>query len=274
MAPRKTAQSPFAGQMYLQSLYTVPERLAAEPKEFPFTLPFLRGLDLSLDRPMTFFVGENGSGKSTLLEAIADMCGFQSGGGSTGDLYQQFESRPLLSRVLRPRFRHKPRDGWFFRAETLVNFATLLEERKRDPDFLGDPYQYYGGKSLHLRSHGEAFLEVFQQRIHEGLFLIDEPEAALSPQRQLTLMYLLQDRVKRRGAQFIIATHSPILLTFPGSTIIDFDNPQLPTTTLRETKHYQITRGILERPERYWNSENEDQASPSGSVDARSNGKR
>ena len=259
MATKKSAQSPFAGQMYLQSLYTVEERLAAEAKEFPFILPFVRGLDLSLDRAVTFFVGENGSGKSTLLEAIADMCGFQIGGGSTGDLYPQFEGNSRLSQVLRPRFRHKPRDGWFFRAETLVNFATLLEERKRDPDFLGDPYKYYGGKSLHLRSHGEAFLEVFQQRIHEGLFLIDEPEAALSPQRQLTLMYLLQDRVKRRGAQFIIATHSPILLTFPGSVIIDFDNPRLPTTTLQETKHYQITRGILDRPERYWKSEGEDE---------------
>ncbi len=252
MPPRKTALSPFAGQMYLQSMYVVEERLAAEERVFPFTFPFLPHFDLSLDQPVTFFVGENGSGKSTLLEAIADLCGFQIGGGAAHDLYEQHERHSRLGRVLRPRFRHRPRDGWFFRAETLVNFATLLEKRKDDPDFLGDPYQYYGGKSLHLRSHGEAFLEVFKQRIHEGLFLVDEPEAALSPQRQLSLMYLLHERAKRGGAQFIIATHSPILLTFPGAVIIDFDDPLLPPIKLQQTKHYQITRGILERPERYW----------------------
>lgn len=255
MPPRKTAKSPFAGQMYLQSVYVVPERLAAENQAFPFLFPFLKDFDVSLDRAVTFFVGENGSGKSTLLEAIADMCGFQAGGGSTGDLYEQHEGRSQLARVLRPRFRHRPRDGWFFRAETLVNFATLLEKRKDDPDFWGDPYKYYGGKSLHLRSHGEAFLEVFTQRIHEGLFLIDEPEAALSPQRQLALMYLLHDRAKKGNAQFIIATHSPILLTLPNSVIIDFDDPKLAEITLQQTKHYQITRGILERPERYWSGD-------------------
>jgi predicted ATPase len=257
MPPRKTAQSPFAGLMYLQSVYVVPERYAAEKREFPFAFSFLKNFDLSLDRAVTFFVGENGSGKSTLLEAIADMCGLQTEGGAMVDLYDQHEERPQLSRILRPRFRHRPRDGWFFRAETLVNFATLLEKRKADPDFIGDPYRYYGGKSLHLRSHGEAFLEVFTQRIHEGLFLVDEPEAALSPQRQLALMYLLNDRAKKGKAQFIIATHSPILLTLPGAKIIDFDDPALPSITLQQTKHYQITRGILERPERYWPDEPE-----------------
>lgn len=257
MPARKTKQPTFDKQMYLQSLYVVPDRLAAEPRDFPFTLAFVRNLDLSLDNPVTFFVGENGSGKSTLLEAIADMCGFQAGGGGTCDIYKQHEGRSPLARVLRPRFRHRPRDGFFFRAETLVNFATLLEERRADPDFLGDPYQYYGGKSLHLRSHGEAFLEVFQNRVHEGLFLVDEPEAALSPQRQLTLMYLLHDRAKLGKAQFIVATHSPILLTLPNSVIIDFDDPSLPTTSLAQTKHYQITRGILERPERYWKDDDD-----------------
>lgn len=251
MPRRKTKPSPFAGQMYLEGLSTIKDRLEND-KDFPFNLPFVRSLDLSLDQPVTFFVGENGCGKSTLLEAIADLCGFQMGGGSAHDIYKQHENRSRLSGVLRPRFRHRPRDGFFFRAETLVNFATLLDERKDDPDFWGDPYKYYGGKSLHHRSHGEAFLDVFQHRIHEGLFIIDEPEAALSPQRQLTLMYLLQDRVQRGEAQFIIATHSPILLTFPGSVILDFDDRLLPPITLQQTRHYQITRGILERPERYW----------------------
>lgn len=254
MAARKTKPSPFAGKMYLEGISILEERIE-NPKAFPYNLPFVRGLELSLDQPLTFFVGENGCGKSTLLEAIADLCGFQMGGGSAHDVYAQHEGRSLLSRALRPRFRHRPRDGFFFRAETLVNFATLLDQRKDDPDFWGDPYKYYGGKSLHHRSHGEAFLDVFQHRIHEGLFIIDEPEAALSPQRQLTLMYLLQDRVVNHQAQFIIATHSPILLTFPGAVILDFDDPTLARITLQQTRHYQITRGILERPERYWNTD-------------------
>jgi predicted ATPase len=237
--------------MYLQGLYAVEERIPGEAR-FPFNLPFVRGLDLGLDQPVTFFVGENGSGKSTLLEAIADLCGFHVAGGGSGDLYTQHENSSELARALRPRSRHRPRDGFFFRAETLVNFATLLEERERDPDFLGDPYMRYGGKSLHHRSHGEAFLNVFQHRIRDGLFLVDEPEAALSPQRQLTLLYLLRDHVERGQTQFIIATHAPILMTFPGAVIIDFDDGALRQVALQDTKHYQITRGILERPERYW----------------------
>lgn len=237
--------------MYLQSIYAVAERIPAEAR-FPFNLPFVHDLDVALDQPVTFFVGENGSGKSTLLEAIADLCGLNVGGGGNADLYTHHETPSELARALRPRFRHRPRDGFFFRAETLVNFATLLEERRRDPDFLGDPYMRYGGQSLHRRSHGEAFLAVFQHRIRDGLFLIDEPEAALSPQRQLTLLYLLRDRVERGNAQFIIATHSPILLTFPGAVIVDFDDGALRPIALHETKHYQITRGILESPERYW----------------------
>ena len=255
--PAKRARSPFAGEMYLQGLYTVEERIPAEAR-FPYTLPFVRGLDVGLDQPVTFFVGENGSGKSTLLEAIADLCNFHVGGGGTNDLlYTQHERSSELARVLRPRFRQRPHDGYFFRAETLVNFATLLEERDRDPWFISfsrpvDPYERYGGETLHRWSHGEAFLKVFQHRIHEGLFLIDEPEAALSPQRQLTLLYLLEERVKRGQAQFIIATHSPILLTFPGAVILDFDDSALRRVALEDTKHYQITRGILESPERYW----------------------
>jgi predicted ATPase len=243
--------SPFDGKPYLQGVYAVPERIPAEPG-FPYHLPFVAGLDLDLDRPVTFFVGENGSGKSTLLEAIADLAGLNVGGGGRDDVYTQAASTSELARALRPRFRHRPRDGFFFRAETLVNFATLLEERAKDPLFGEDAFARYGGKSLHHRSHGEAFLEVFQRRIHDGLFLVDEPEAALSPQRQLALLYLMRDRIELGRTQFVVATHSPILLTFPGATIVGFDGGALRRVTLEETTHYQITRGILESPERYW----------------------
>ena len=257
MTSRKAKPTPFAGEMYLQGVYAVEERIPSDAG-FPFNLPFVRGLDLRLDQPVTFFVGENGSGKSTLLEAIADLCGLNVGGGGNTDLlFTAHETGSELTRALRPRFRHRPSDGFFFRAETLVNFATLLEERKRDPDFItfsgpADPYRRDGGKTLHHRSHGEAFLNLFQHRIQDGLFLIDEPEAALSPQRQLTFLYLLRDHVERGQTQFIIATHSPVLMTFPGAVIIDFDDGALRQVALQDTKHYQITRGILERPERYW----------------------
>jgi predicted ATPase len=250
-ARQRAAPSPFDGEMYLRSVYAVPERIPEEAR-FPYDLPFVRGLDLDLDQPVTFFVGENGSGKSTLLEAIADLAGFHVGGGGRDDLHAQAESTSELSRALRPRFRHRPRDGFFFRAETLVNFATLLEERERDPHFDGDPYMRYGGKSLHRRSHGEAFLEVFQHRVHDGFFLVDEPEAALSPQRQLALLYLMRERVLRGRTQFVVATHSPILLTYLGAAIVGFDDGALRRVALADTKHYQITRGILECPERYW----------------------
>jgi predicted ATPase len=159
--PKRSPARPssFESKPYLQGVYAVPERVPAEDR-FPYNLAFVPNLDL--DRPVTFFVGENGSGKSTLLEAIADLAGLNVGGGGRDDIYTQAESTSELARALRPRFRHRPRDGFFFRAETLVNFATLLEDRKRDPDFNGDPFARYGGKSLHHRSHGEAFLEAVE----------------------------------------------------------------------------------------------------------------
>lgn len=251
MKRKKHSSSPFAGMMYLQSVYTVKERIP-DNRHYPFNLPFVRGLDLVLDQPITFFVGENGSGKSTLLEAIASLCNLPVDGGGKNEIYTQNNADSGLAQVLRPRFRHRPRDGFFFRAETLFNFATLLEQRDSDPDFSNDPYARYSGKSLHQRSHGEAFLDVLQSRIEHGLFLLDEPEAALSPQRQLSLLYLLQDHIKQGKTQFIIATHSPIILTFPNATIINFDDGQLQPITIEETRHYQITRGILTRPDQYW----------------------
>jgi len=162
------------------------------------------------------------------------------------------ERESSLSTVLQPSFRKQPRDGYFLRAEFQAHFASLLDARKLDPDFIGDPYGRYGGQSLHTRSHGEAFLAVLQNRIGKGLFLLDEPESALSPQRQLALLALMHDLVKTGESQFLIATHSPILMTYPGAQIISFEEAQLRETILEETSHYQITRGVLEHPGSYW----------------------
>jgi predicted ATPase len=222
--------------------------------EYPYSLPFVRGLDLRLRSAVTFFVGENGSGKSTLLEAIAELCGLPVSGGGRNELADRHgpERRSALGGALRPAFVVRPRDGYFFRAEFQAHFASLLDQRREDPDFTGDPYARYGGQSLHSRSHGEAFLAVILNRMEAGLFLMDEPESALSPQRQLALLSRMAQLVEAGSSQFIVATHSPILLTYPGADLVSFDEVPPRSVRLEETAHYQITRGILETPERYW----------------------
>jgi predicted ATPase len=222
----------------------------------PFDLPFVKDLHLEFTTPLSFFVGENGSGKSTLIEAIADLCRLPVDGGGRTELDESPTSkatRSALARALRPRFRERPWDGYFVRAENLVRLADLLEERERDPDFPNNPYFAYGGRSLHTRSHGEAFMALFEHRLQAGgVVIMDEPEAALSPQRQLTLLTLLDAFVKSGNTQVFIATHSPILMTFPGATLFALTEQGIAETRLEDTSHYQITRGILESPERYW----------------------
>ncbi len=223
-------------------------------ERFPFNFPWIEELDLKFPNAVTFFVGENGSGKSTLLEAIAGLSGFPVWGGGRNDLTDQFgpEKESELAQAMYPHFKKRPRDGYFFRAEYYAQFASLLDARKRDEGFEGDPYMRYGGKSLHTQSHGESFLQLMDSRLTNGLFLLDEPESALSPKRQLTLMALMLDRLEKGKSQFIIATHSSILMTFPGATVVSLDSPALETIDYRESDHFLLTQGILDHPERYW----------------------
>jgi predicted ATPase len=238
---------------YLIGVSVVPDRIRPEGG-YPFTLPFVRELDLRLESPVTFFVGENGTGKSTLIEAIASLCRLPVSGGGRNELAGRHgpDAMSPLAPALRPAFRRRPPDAYFLRAEFQAHFASLLDARREDPEFLGDPYGRYGGQSLHTRSHGEAFLAILQHRIKAGLFLLDEPESALSPQRQLVLLAHMWDRVSAGKSQFIVATHSPILLTFPGADLVTFDGGTLARVTLEDTSHYQITRGILHNPGSYW----------------------
>jgi predicted ATPase len=228
----------------------------ATAREYPFHLPLLRTIDVEFSSPVTFFVGENGTGKSTLIEAIAALCRLPVSGGGRNELSARHgpESVSPLAAALRPIFRQRPPDAYFLRAEFQAHFASLLDERNADPDFSGpaDPYVLYGGRSLHTRSHGEAFLAILQNRIESGLLLFDEPESALSPQRQLAFLVYVSTLVAGGRSQFIIATHSPILLTFPGAQILSFDGDTVRTMSCEETAHYQITKGILDNPAVYW----------------------
>lgn len=243
---------------------------AAGGCEYPFSLPLIRSLDIEFTSPVTFFVGENGTGKSTVIEAIAALCRLPVSGGGRNELSGRHgpETSSPLAPALRPAFRRRPSDAYFLRAEFQAHFASLLDQRNADPDFDDDPYRRYGGRSLHTRSHGEAFLAIMQHRIRSGLLLLDEPESALSPQRQLALLAQMSMAVAAGASQFIIATHSPILLTFPGAQILSFDGDALRSITLEDTSHFQITKGILQNPAAYWRHLQEPPAADADAADA------
>lgn len=220
--------------------------------QYPFTLPLIRNLEeINFPTRVTFFVGENGTGKSTILEAIAENAGFGSEGGSKNILFKTapqntFTGVQKLADCFTLSWRLKPMDGYFFRAESFFNVASYLDD-------IGISMDCYGGKSLHHQSHGESFLAFFKHRlVNGGFFILDEPEAALSPQRQLSLLAVIHDLCKNTDSQFIIATHSPILLAYPGATIYSCDGDALKTISHRDTEHYKITKQFLDNPERYF----------------------
>lgn len=210
--------------------------------EYPFNIPSLQSLEtLEFTQNVTFLVGENGSGKSTLLEGIADKCEFNTAGGSRNNLYEVHAAESVLGNHLRLSWSPKVMNGFFLRAETFYEFASYIDS---DPNHL----KAYGGKSLHQQSHGEAFLSLFKNRFgKKAIYLLDEPEAALSPARQLSLMRIMKDL--EQEAQFIIATHSPILLGYPGAAIYDFDSQPIQEVRYEETLHYILTKRFLDNRE-------------------------
>ncbi|TBL80696.1 AAA family ATPase [Paenibacillus thalictri] len=216
---------------------------------YPFHIPAIRHLDvLKLNKNVTFFVGENGSGKSTLLEAIAYQCGFHTAGGSRNNQYELAASEARLGDYIRLSWMPKVNHGFFLRAESFFQFANHIDElAKEDPI---KAYEPYGGKSLHEQSHGESFLALFQNRFgRRGIYLLDEPEAALSPARQLAFISLIHEL--QRHAQLIIATHSPILLGYPHADIFHFGDDAIRPMQYEDTEHYQITRRFLENRAMY-----------------------
>ena len=212
----------------------------------PFDLPILApGFELRFTTPVTFFVGENGSGKSTILEALAHGVGYGSEGGSRDHRIETNSDGASLGRAFALTWRQRNTSGFFLRAETFYNFTNYLES-------MGSSFDRYGGKSFHLKSHGEAFLALFEHRFEDGLFILDEPEAALSPQRQLAFLSILHQLTAPRMAQFIIATHSPVLLAFPGATVYGLDGGTIRQVDYRDTDHYRLTVDFLQAPERFF----------------------
>lgn len=202
------------------------------------------GEELTFNADVTFFVGENGTGKSTLLEAIAVAMGFNAEGGSRNFSFSTADTTSELGLLLKTsKGIVRPKDGFFLRAESFFNAATYLEN-------LPDGGVRYGDKSLHEQSHGESFLTLVQERFRgKGLYILDEPEAALSPTRQLTMLSLMHDLVSD-GSQFIIATHSPILMAYPKADIMRFSDCGIERVSYKQTEHYQITKQFLDCPER------------------------
>ncbi len=219
---------------------------------YPFSLPIVRSLEsIDLHPKVTFFVGENGSGKSTLLEAIAVALGFNAEGGSRNFRFSNRESHSDLHDYLRiAKGIKRPRTGYFLRAESFFNVATEIEELDAEPS-LGPPIiASYGGRSLHEQSHGESFITLLTERFGEqGLYVLDEPEAALSPQRQLVALSRLHQLANEK-CQFIIATHSPILMAYPDAWIYECSANGMKRIDYDDIEHVQVMRNFLADPQR------------------------
>ncbi|SEU18679.1 Predicted ATPase [Paenibacillus sp. NFR01] len=214
---------------------------------YPFALPAVRGLErLEFRRPVTFLVGENGTGKSTLLEGIAAAWGFNPEGGTLNFTFNTRASHSSLYQYLRiARGVRRPKDGFFLRAESYYNVATYIDELDEQPGFSPPVKNSYGGQSLHEMSHGESFFATFVHRFGgRGLYILDEPEAALSPLRQMSLLVRMHELVQQQS-QFIVATHSPIVMSYPGADILLLEEGGLRRVDLEETEHYAITRSFL-----------------------------
>ncbi|MDD4125314.1 MAG: AAA family ATPase [Eubacteriales bacterium] len=235
-------------------LYITGIRLDGEiPKEnYIAAIPVVKHLkELEINKSVIFLVGENGTGKSTFLEAVAVNYGFNPEGGSRNftfstrathsDLYKYITVCKGISR---------PKDGFFLRAESLYNVATNIDKLDSEPSFDSKIIEGYGGRSLHDQSHGESFSAIIHNRFFgNGLYILDEPEAALSPIRQLSLLSKMNELVKEKS-QFIIATHSPIIMAYPDADIYVLSEEGITITPYRETEHYRITKEFLDSPER------------------------
>ena len=230
--------------------------------EYPFNIPAVQQCqEIEFHPDVTFFVGENGAGKSTLIEAIAVAYGYNAEGGTRWSRFDTQSTHSSLHRHLRlVKSPKTPGDGFFLRAESFYNLATNV-------DSIGS-LKSYGGKSLHAQSHGESLLATLLHKLSgNGLYIMDEPEAALSPTRQMTAITAIHQLVQQ-DSQFIIATHSPILLAYPRCSIYEFSEDGIARVPYEETEHYRVTRGFLMDHERMLRILMEDQTSMKNEPDS------
>lgn len=250
----------------------------ADRRGYPFSLAWLAGLDrIEFRRPVTILTGDNGTGKSTLLEALAAAVGSVTVGAESVETDPSLEPARRLARTMRLSWSVRTRKGFFLRSEDFLNFARKIaqiradmqrslaeaEEEYRDRSAFARsqaaaPYrksiaelERYYGEDLDARSHGESFLRLFQSRFGPGgLYLLDEPETPLSPTKQLAFLSMLKEMTEQ-GSQFVIATHSPILMAFPDADLLSFDHAPIRRVTYDELEHVQLMRAFLENPGRF-----------------------
>ncbi len=240
-------------QLFLRSVEVVQDRIEDRSK-YPFSIPALKNLEtLEFHPKVTFFVGENGSGKSTLVEAIAVAAGMNPEGGTANFKFSTRSSESSLHKALRvSKGTRRPKNTFFLRAESFFNVASHIEDLDKAGGFGPPVINSYGGVSLHEQSHGESFMALVNNRFgREGLYILDEPEAVLSPQRQLALLSAMHRLVEKESCQFVIATHSPILLAYPDAQIFSLTEAGTQKVGYEQTEHYALTRDFLNNRERY-----------------------
>jgi predicted ATPase len=236
---------------YIRGIYLNRDRISSYD-HFPLDLPVIRHLqEVAFHPSVTYVIGENGMGKSTLLESIAIAYGFNPEGGTLNFNFSNYDSHSNLDEYLRlKKGVYKPTDHFFFRAETFYNLATNIEELDREASFGAKIIDSFGGKSLHQQSHGESFFSAFVERFQgNGLYILDEPEAALSPLRQISMLARINELVQQ-GSQFIISTHSPIIMAYPDAKILQISDEGMSEVTLEESNHYLLMKQFFEDKDR------------------------
>lgn len=235
--------------LFIRGARLQPDRPEPRGERYAFDLPAVRHIDrIRFEQPVTFLVGENGMGKSTILEALAVAAGLNAEGGSANFHFSSQDTHgPLGGYLTLIRGPRRPQDGFFLRAESFYNVATEVDRLQQEAP--GDLLRSYGGRSLHAQSHGESFMALMLNRFRGGgLYLLDEPEAALSPQRQLAMLCRM-DQLAREGAQMIIATHSPILMAYPRADIYVLEEAGPIKTPYEQTEHVRVTKAFLNNPQ-------------------------